>query len=265
MTQGTLIRYLSEMIWFPVAYLGDNVTWTAVDEQSADVALSDHGRIASGRVMFDRGRPTSFETMRYGGRWRVHIAAVARGQPRVRPRDGLNIPVRCDVSRILSEGLLTHGEFHIVEVAYNRPVTPFNCRANCGACCIARPFPHLSPACRGKQTGVHCIQLADDNRCQLFGAARRPAVCVGLLRPDAEMCGATAEEAMVYLGELVIDESGMIKFSCATRWKVGLAPPADRTPIFCCRRRHFYRHVSFSDTVRLNTSRSAVVSGSTQK
>ena len=123
LTQGTLIRYLSEMIWFPVAYLGDNVTWTAVDEQSADVALSDHGRIASGRVMFDeQGRPTSFETMRYmeaGGEYTLQPWRVVNRE--FGPRDGLNIPVRCDVSWILSEGLLTYGEFHIVEVAYNRP------------------------------------------------------------------------------------------------------------------------------------------------
>lgn len=81
-------------------------------------------------------------------------------------------------------------------------VTPFNCRANCGACCIAPsislPIPGMP---RGKPAGVRCIQLADDNRCRLFGQPERPAVCVGL-RPDAEMCGATAEEAMVYLGEL---------------------------------------------------------------
>ncbi len=42
LTLGALTRYLSEMIWFPIAYLGDNITWTAVDDRSADVTLTDH-------------------------------------------------------------------------------------------------------------------------------------------------------------------------------------------------------------------------------
>jgi hypothetical protein len=53
----------------------------------------------------------------------------------------------------------------------------------------------------GKPAGVRCVQLTDDNLCKLFGLPERPAVCVRL-RPSAEMCGASAEEAMSYLIEL---------------------------------------------------------------
>ena len=53
----------------------------------------------------------------------------------------------------------------------------------------------------GKPAGVRCVQLTDDNRCRLFGLPERPAVCVGL-RPDAEMCGESAEAALVYLERL---------------------------------------------------------------
>jgi hypothetical protein len=53
----------------------------------------------------------------------------------------------------------------------------------------------------GKPAGVRCIQLTGDNRCRLFGLPERPAFCVGL-RPSAEMCGETAEEAFVYLEHL---------------------------------------------------------------
>ena len=123
LTQGTLTRYLSEMIWFPIAYLGDNITWTAVDEQSADVSLSDHARTASGRMFFDDlGRPTTFETMRYmgvDGGYRLtpwHTPHMEWGE-----RGGLNIPVRGEVLWLLPEGPLTYGDFHIEGVAYNRP------------------------------------------------------------------------------------------------------------------------------------------------
>jgi hypothetical protein len=53
----------------------------------------------------------------------------------------------------------------------------------------------------GKPAGVRCVQLADDYRCRIFGQAERPAVCSSL-RPQLEMCGATREDAMIYLTTL---------------------------------------------------------------
>jgi hypothetical protein len=50
----------------------------------------------------------------------------------------------------------------------------------------------------GKPAGVRCVQLTPDNRCALFGRPERPAVCVSL-RPSAEMCGVSDEEAMLTL------------------------------------------------------------------
>ena len=78
----------------------------------------------------------------------------------------------------------------------------FLCRPGCGACCvapsIASPIPGMP---HGKPAGVRCVQLTGDNRCRLFGLPERPAFCVGL-RPSAEMCGGTADEAMAYLDAL---------------------------------------------------------------
>ena len=77
-----------------------------------------------------------------------------------------------------------------------------NCRAGCGACCIAlsisSPIPGM-PA--GKPAGVRCVQLGDDNRCRVFGLPERPEVCVRL-RPSEEMCGETDGHALAYLEEL---------------------------------------------------------------
>jgi len=78
----------------------------------------------------------------------------------------------------------------------------FPCRPDCGACCIAlsisSPIPGMP---NGKPAGVRCAQLTDDNLCRLFGQPDRPAVCINL-RPDAEMCGETREEALLYLERL---------------------------------------------------------------
>jgi hypothetical protein len=58
----------------------------------------------------------------------------------------------------------------------------------------------------GKPAGVRCVQLSADNRCLIFGKPERPAVCVRL-RPNLEMCGDSAEAAMIYLTELEIATS----------------------------------------------------------
>jgi hypothetical protein len=123
LTLGTLTRYLSEMIWFPIAYLGDKVTWTAVNNNSADVTLSDHGRTASGRMVFDElGRPVTFETMRYREMNSEYVLAPWH-TPNLEygERGGLNIPVRGQVYWDMPEGKLVYGDFRIVEVVYNRP------------------------------------------------------------------------------------------------------------------------------------------------
>jgi len=77
-----------------------------------------------------------------------------------------------------------------------------DCRAACGACCIApsinSPIPGMP---HGKPAGIPCVQLDDAYRCRLFGKPERPAFCASL-RPDVEMCGASREEAMDELGML---------------------------------------------------------------
>jgi len=54
---------------------------------------------------------------------------------------------------------------------------------------------------QGKPAGVACVQLDEQLRCRLFGQPERPRVCVSL-RPGPQMCGASRDEAMAWLGEL---------------------------------------------------------------
>jgi uncharacterized protein len=76
------------------------------------------------------------------------------------------------------------------------------CRVGCGACCIApsisSPIPGMP---NGKPAGVRCIQLTEDNRCQLFGKPERPAVC-RLFQPSEEMCGRSFQDAFILLSTL---------------------------------------------------------------
>ncbi|WCM93217.1 YkgJ family cysteine cluster protein [Acidovorax sp. NCPPB 2350] len=76
------------------------------------------------------------------------------------------------------------------------------CRAGCGACCIAPSISSPIPGMPGgKPAGVPCVQLDAELRCKVFGAPGRPAVC-GSLQPGAAMCGTTREHAMAWLDRL---------------------------------------------------------------
>ena len=70
------------------------------------------------------------------------------------------------------------------------------CRATCGACCIApsitSPIPGMPD---GKPSGVRCVQLNEQHLCMLFGDARRPAVC-SQFDFNKEVCGEAREEAL---------------------------------------------------------------------
>jgi Fe-S-cluster containining protein len=76
------------------------------------------------------------------------------------------------------------------------------CRPGCGACCtapsITSPIPGMP---NGKPAGTRCVQLADDNRCKVFGRPERPAFCGGL-QPSEEMCGSDRAHAIRWLDQL---------------------------------------------------------------
>ena len=77
-----------------------------------------------------------------------------------------------------------------------------DCRAGCGACCVALSISSPIPGMPGgKPAGVRCVQLTADNLCAIFGTAERPQVCNNL-RPMEEMCGSSREEALAYLERL---------------------------------------------------------------
>lgn len=77
-----------------------------------------------------------------------------------------------------------------------------DCRAGCGACCIApsisTPIPGMP---HGKPADVRCVQLDEANRCRLFGRPERPAVC-SRLRPEPVMCGTDRAHALIWLSAL---------------------------------------------------------------
>jgi hypothetical protein len=119
--QGTMLRYLNEMIWFPTAFLGDNITWQVIDDHSAGVLFTDHGKSVTAQMFFDDdGRLTNFKAMRYRENdgdfsldpWATPILEYGR-------LAGLMLPIRGQAVWNLESGDLTYADLRITEVEYN--------------------------------------------------------------------------------------------------------------------------------------------------
>ena len=66
MDQGAMTRYLSETIWFPQAWLSENIRWEPIDTLSARATLTINEKSVDGIFYFaPDGRCTEFKCQRY--------------------------------------------------------------------------------------------------------------------------------------------------------------------------------------------------------
>ena len=119
--QGAMLRYLSEMIWFPTAFLGENISWQAVDDQSVNVTFSDYGKSVTAQLFIDEvGRLTNITAMRYreaGGDftldpWSTPITRYGE-------MAGLNLPIGGQAVWNLPSGDLTYVDLEITDIIYD--------------------------------------------------------------------------------------------------------------------------------------------------
>ena len=119
--QASMLRYLNEVMWFPTAYLGENMRWEAVDGESARVTFSDHGREVSAELRFDsEGRLVDFKAKRYretGGEfsldgWSTPITGYGE-------YEGLNLPAGGVGVWHLPGGDFSYIELEITSVDYD--------------------------------------------------------------------------------------------------------------------------------------------------
>jgi Family of unknown function (DUF6544) len=128
MDQSTLLRYISEMPWFPTAFLTvPGITFTAVDKNTVELAVVHGGSTVSGRFTInDEGAITDFHTE---DRYR-ELDGVMQRTPwhcayhEYHEFDGLRIPVEGEVIWILPEGDLAYARFLIERMEYDIPA-PF--------------------------------------------------------------------------------------------------------------------------------------------
>jgi hypothetical protein len=118
---GALQRFLGEAIWLPTALLPSSaVVWTSRDERSATVTLRDGANTVSLVFEFDpEGLVTSIAGDRFkenGGAYTLQPWRIRCGE--YRERDGMVIPLQCEVAWIADGRLEPYWRGRITSITY---------------------------------------------------------------------------------------------------------------------------------------------------
>lgn len=118
---GALQRFLGEAIWIPTALLpSSSVAWTAKDDRSAIVTLRDRGAEVSLEFEFDDdGMVRRISGDRYKesqGSFALEKWLITCGE--VRQRDGVRIPMRCEVAWIENGLPVPYWRGHLTSITY---------------------------------------------------------------------------------------------------------------------------------------------------
>jgi hypothetical protein len=125
MDHSALVRYLNEMMWFPTAFLNDNIRWDTIDDQSAKVTIIDGDRNASAVLYFDKkGALTNFVSDRYHevngmyvkDTWETPMTGYGEF-------NGLKLPVKGEAIWKTSSGDFSYINLEITDIEYNTAET----------------------------------------------------------------------------------------------------------------------------------------------
>jgi hypothetical protein len=103
------------------AFLGENISWKAIDDHSAEVTLIQEGRSVSATMYFDQeGKPVNFVAKRYRmvGK-RYDLETWSTPYTGYGEFEGLKLPVRGKGVWNLKEGDLEYVELEITELEYD--------------------------------------------------------------------------------------------------------------------------------------------------
>ena len=125
MDQASLLRHLSEMPWFPSAFLRQQVTWEAIDDSTVRVSITDGDLTATGTLEIDtEGRLVAFRAERH-----AMVGKAFELRPWTAPTcaygefEGLRLPVRGAAVWTLADGTEhAYIEVELTNVAYDPPL-----------------------------------------------------------------------------------------------------------------------------------------------
>ncbi len=121
--QGTLVRFLSEIVWFPSAALSDYIRWEELEGNRARAVMTRGDATVSGIFTFhESGDPSGFQAKRYYDRkegatledWEVTVPADG-----FREFEGRRVPARASVTWRLEKGDFHWLDLEITTIEYN--------------------------------------------------------------------------------------------------------------------------------------------------
>ncbi|MBW2090950.1 MAG: hypothetical protein JRI34_02350 [Deltaproteobacteria bacterium] len=121
--QGTLLRYLDEMVWFPTAFLSDCITWQPIDSNSVKATISHQGLSVSAVMLFnEQGEMVNFTAERYmdaGGEFKLEKWETPFRE--YQEINGVKIPTTGEGVWKLNSGDFAYVRPEIIEIEYNNP------------------------------------------------------------------------------------------------------------------------------------------------
>lgn len=121
--QGTLLRYIAEMQWFPTAALSDYIKWEEIDSNSARATLSYKGVTASGVFTFnENGDLIEFSAKRYREADGKYVLTDWGGRTtEYKEFNSIRIPNKSDIFWKLDTGEFNWYKCEITDIEYNKP------------------------------------------------------------------------------------------------------------------------------------------------
>jgi len=119
--EGTLQRYLGEMVWFPSLALSPYITWEPVDENTAKATMTYQGSSGSGTFYFNTyGDVTAFSALRYKGNeadakrhnWVMNIQGYSTFE-------GIRVPAKMTSTWQLDDQDWTWLKMEVTDIRYN--------------------------------------------------------------------------------------------------------------------------------------------------
>ncbi len=121
--EASLLRYLNEMMWFPAAYLSDNITWKSIDDLVARATLKAWNMSVSANFHFDEeGKIVNFTAKRHRDNngtlvlsdWETPIYEYAEFE-------GFMLPSKGNGLWKLTSGDFSYIKLEIVDIEYDNP------------------------------------------------------------------------------------------------------------------------------------------------
>ncbi len=125
LNEGTLQRYLGEMVWFPSLAISPYITWEQLDENSAIATMHYKGASGSGNFYFNaNGEVAKFSALRYKENeedakryeWTMHITDY-------KIFEGIKVPSKMTSTWKLDEGDWTWLKLEVTGLTFNESVS----------------------------------------------------------------------------------------------------------------------------------------------